>query len=123
MDKYIHLSLDAALLVLNQWASAATKLRLTAASASAGVSFSGFVTVVKEPPPSALSSRFACDSGSTLGASLFDAEGLRASAEEPRRWLAFDKPGDFRFVLEVNEGEPLEEINLNDFGFVSPLEQ
>jgi hypothetical protein len=121
ISKYSHLSLDSALLVLKQWSLASTKLRLRMVSALAGVSFSGSVLVAKDP--TALSVRFVWSVGEGVAVSWFDAERLRASAEEPRRWLAFDKPGEFRFVLEVDEGEPLEEINLDDFDFASALEQ
>jgi hypothetical protein len=120
IDKYITLSPEQTDGLLNHWRSASIKLFLRLSSASAGVSFTGSVTIRRAAFP--LEVRFACGEGRELGLSLLDFELLRTSAEEPRRWLACNTPG-CRFVLEVEDGRDPEGINLDDFDLASTQEQ
>jgi hypothetical protein len=120
-DKYIDLSIDETVGLLENWRSASTELFLKLSSL-VGVSFEGTVRVVKA---GGLSVRFkpldarGKEVDAELGVTLFDSRLRRVGPETPRRWLACVWEPDLRLVLtELTELE-----NLDDFVLASTLEQ
>jgi hypothetical protein len=115
IDRYKSLSIDSTLELLNQWRLASTKLRLMA-DASSGVKFTGIVRVVKAE--TAFEVLLACGEEGEIEWSFANAELLRVSEDEPHLWLACKKPG-LRFVLEVEDDEPLDVSKIEDFPLVT----